>query len=100
MLIGLLRLRRYGVGTFGLGQLLWRQVGIPVGAVAFHSLMHSPFPRVSFGSSLLPSPRLRQWYVQGLLQPFIFLITARYRFYLLESERYLSPPDLSMMSWC
>jgi hypothetical protein len=79
MLIGLLRLRRYGVGTFGLGQLLWRQVGISVGAVALHSLMHSPFPRVSFGSSLLPSPRLRQWYVQGLLQPFIFLITARYR---------------------
>lgn len=28
MLIGLLRLRRYGVGTFGLGQLLWKQVGI------------------------------------------------------------------------
>ncbi|KAF8492838.1 hypothetical protein F5888DRAFT_880283 [Russula emetica] len=25
MLIGLLRLRRYGVGTFGLGQLLWKQ---------------------------------------------------------------------------
>jgi hypothetical protein len=28
VLIGLLRLRRYGVGTFGLGQLLWKQVGI------------------------------------------------------------------------
>jgi hypothetical protein len=26
MLIGLLRLRRYGVGTFGLGRLLWKQV--------------------------------------------------------------------------
>jgi len=25
MLVGLLRLRRYGVGTFGLGQLLWKQ---------------------------------------------------------------------------
>jgi len=26
MLIGLLRLRHHGVGTFGLGQLLWNQV--------------------------------------------------------------------------
>jgi hypothetical protein len=84
MLIGLLRLRHYGVGTFGLGQLLWKQVGISVGAVALHSLMQSPSPRVSFGSSLLPSPRLRQWYVQffvttlhfshySTLQVFIFL---------------------------
>jgi hypothetical protein len=45
MLIGLLRLRRYGVGTFGLGQVLWKQVGISVGAVALHSLMRSPFPK-------------------------------------------------------
>jgi hypothetical protein len=79
MLIGLLRLRRYGVGTFGLGQVLWKQVGISVGAVALHSLMRSPFPRVSFGFSLLPSPRLRQRYVQVLLQLIIFLITVRYR---------------------
>ena len=79
MLIGLLRLRRFGVGTFGLGQVLWKQVGVSVGAVALHFLMHLPFPRVSFGSLLLPSPRLRQWYAQGLLQIFIFLITVRYR---------------------
>jgi len=26
MLVGLLRLRRYGAGTFGLGRLLWKQV--------------------------------------------------------------------------
>jgi hypothetical protein len=33
MLVGLLRLRSYGVGTFGLAQLLWKQVGISAGAV-------------------------------------------------------------------
>jgi hypothetical protein len=26
MLVGLLRLRRYGAGNLGLGQLLWKQV--------------------------------------------------------------------------
>ena len=26
MLVGLLRLRRYGAGTLGLGRLLWKQV--------------------------------------------------------------------------
>ena len=28
MLVGLLRLRSDGVGTFGVGQLLWEQVGL------------------------------------------------------------------------
>ena len=99
MLVGLLRLRRYGVGSFGLAQLLWKQVGISAGAVSLRSLMHSSFPRVSFGSSLLPSPRSRQWYVQVLLQPFIFSqhVTG---VYFLGFERYLSPLlDLSMMGW-
>lgn len=35
MLVGLLRLRRYGVGTFGLTQLLWKQVGILVESSGF-----------------------------------------------------------------
>jgi hypothetical protein len=28
MLVGLLRLRSDGIGTFGIGQLLWKQVGL------------------------------------------------------------------------
>ena len=78
VLIGLLRLRRYGVGTFGLGQLLWKQVRISesVGEVALRSLM--PFPRASFGSLLLPLPRLHQWYVQVLFHLIIFLFAVRY----------------------
>ncbi len=35
MLVGLLRLRRYGAGTLGLGQLLWKQVCILVGRWPF-----------------------------------------------------------------
>ena len=28
MLVGLLRLRSDGIGTYGVGQLLWKQVGL------------------------------------------------------------------------
>lgn len=42
MLVGLLRLRHYGAGTFGLGQLLWKQVGVLV-RMALRSLTHSLF---------------------------------------------------------
>lgn len=38
MLVGLLRIRREGGGTFGLGRLLWKQV-ISTGTDALHLLM-------------------------------------------------------------
>jgi hypothetical protein len=41
MLVGMIRLRRYGGGTFGLGQLMWNQVGLHAGN-ARHLLMCSP----------------------------------------------------------
>ena len=30
MLVGLLRLRSDGIGTYGVGQLLWKQVGLRI----------------------------------------------------------------------
>jgi hypothetical protein len=65
VLVGLLRVRRSGGGSFGLQGVLWKQVrwtAIPSIVVL------SPHPyifvvRVLFGSCLLPLPRSRQWYV-------------------------------------
>ena len=56
MLVGLFRLRRRG-STFGLAQVLWKQVRLRffVSCGLFDPLVYFRFVRVSFGScSLLP----------------------------------------------
>ena len=63
MLIGLLRLGFHEPGVYGLGYLMWRQVSMSalfVSGVSY-PLIYSPFARVSFGSSLPPSSKSRQW---------------------------------------
>ena len=43
MLVGLLRIRRYGCGKFGLGYLMWKQVGFSVAlALPFVNSLFSP----------------------------------------------------------
>ena len=63
MLVGLLRLRRRGGGTFELGRLLWRQVRAVVlaGCDVVDILMHFTFERVSSGSLLPPSQNSFKW---------------------------------------
>jgi hypothetical protein len=91
MLVGLLRLRRYGVGTFGLGQLLWKQVGFSVRAVALHSLMHTRFQGCYFTLHCY----LRRGYASGMSRfcstSSIFSLQYVTGVYFLGSERYLSP---------
>jgi len=63
MLIGLLRLGFHEPGVFGIGYLMWKQVSVSVLFVSgvSYPLICSPFARVSFGSSLPPSSKSRQW---------------------------------------
>jgi hypothetical protein len=59
MSIGLLRLGFHERSAFGVGRLLWKQVGYQCLSLAMVYLLIccSPFARVSFGSWLPPSPR-------------------------------------------
>jgi len=64
MLIGLLRLGFHEPGVYGLGHLMWRQVrafAVLASRGVSYLLMRSPFARDSFGSSLPPLLRSRQW---------------------------------------
>ena len=66
MLIGLLRLGFHEPGVYGLGRLMWKQVrmfALLASRGVSYLLMRSPFARDSFGSSLPPLLRSRQWYV-------------------------------------
>ena len=99
MLVGLLRLRRYGVGTFGLAQLLWKQVGISAGAASLPSLMHSSFPKGIIWLFIATCAE-----VTPVVCP-VLVTTLHYSqyvagVYLPRFERYLSPLlDLPMMNW-
>jgi hypothetical protein len=64
MLVGLLRLGFHEPGVYGLGRLMWKQVRmfalLPSRGVSY-PLICPPFARDSFGSSLPPLLRFRQW---------------------------------------
>jgi hypothetical protein len=76
MFIGLLRLRLHERGTFGLGRLLWRQVGYWYFslAVVFSSAdaaPHSQGSHLALGCHHRRSPARGKWLVSCLSFPFI-----------------------------
>ncbi len=64
MLVGLLRLGFHEPGVYGLGRLMWKQVrmfALLTSRGVSYPLICPPFARDSFGSSLPPLLRSRQW---------------------------------------
>jgi hypothetical protein len=62
MLVGLLRLGFHEPGVYSLGRLMWKQVCVFAASRGVsYPLICSPFARDSFGSSLPPLLRSRQW---------------------------------------
>ena len=61
VLVGLLHFRRHGGGTFGIAQLLWKQVWWRFSlALIFQLIICLPIERESVGSCLPPQLEFRQ----------------------------------------